>query len=225
MIRPTNFTVLKNLFSFLFLLVIITVGCSPSESDKLHTLIYDSREFGRSQNSADSDENSNPFGDASLQEEEERYLFWVDIQERLDDEIDRESLDNNDQITYDSFARQVKNRVGSYEYLTHLIPINHEGGFYNRVLGSGIRGGFNEIEDYESYLNRLRAIPDYFDQNIERMRVGIEQGVTLPKVIFVEDYNYYILTHIDGEPKQSQFYEPFLEMSDQILEAEQERLR
>lgn len=211
------------------LLAIIFISCTNSNEEKLHSLIDETEEFNRSlnpfaENEVDG-EDERLLWSESLEDQEVRFEFWSEIKNRLMNDISRDQLGLNDQITYDSFVRQVRHNVRSHQYLSHLIPINHEGGFYNRILGIENRGSFDTVEDYELYLDRLRSVPKFFDEHVERMRVGIDEGVTLPRVIFVDDYNHYIVTHVTEDPAESRFFEPFLDFPNNLTEEEQDRLR
>ncbi|MGM0460437.1 MAG: DUF885 domain-containing protein [Bacteroidota bacterium] len=205
-------------------------ACSfQSESDRLHALIDETDQYQEERNPFRGDEERDLRQDdrlwaESLGDLEEEYRFWLDIYERLQDQVNRENLVLNDQITYDSFLRSVTNRVKEYEYQTHLIPINHEGGFYNRLLGLEDQVPLEDVEDYENYLARLKAIPQFFDEHIERMRAGMEQGYTLPSAIFVDDYTYYIETHIKEDPAETAYYEPFQNVPDEISDDDRNRL-
>jgi uncharacterized protein (DUF885 family) len=185
-------------------------------------------EYERSQNPfRDTDDTKNSAAtlwDASLEGAEADYDFWVDMSEQLEADVTRENLEPRDQITYDSFLRSITHDVKEFEYQSHLIPINHEGGFYNRLVGFENRGSFETVEDYQTYLERLNSVPDYFNENIERMRQGMEVGYTLPRAIFVEDYTYYINTHIKENPEESNLFTPFETFPEEIPESEAERL-
>lgn len=214
---------------FLLLTLFGTACETNSDADSLHALMDETEEFRNMDDpfrGGEDDEylENDKLWAESLDDHERRYDFWNDILERLDANVERENLDLPDQITYDSFARQVNHNVKSHRYSAHLIPINHEGGFYNRIVGLENRVSLDSVDDYENYISRLRSVPDFFNEHIERMRKGIEDGYTLPEVIFVDDYNYYIEIHVAEDPQESRFYEPFLEFPDQISESDKNRL-
>lgn len=226
----TSSLFLKSFLLFTCLFVLISAYNAPTNNDKLHTLIDETEDFRTVEDpfrGGEDDEylENDKLWAESLEDHDRRYSFWKKILERLETDVHRDRLDPQNQITYDSFARQVRNNVNGYEYRSHLVPINHEGGFYNRIIGLENRVDFRSAEDYENYLNRLRSVPQFFDEHIERMRKGMEEGVTLPRAIFVEDYNDYISIHIAGEHEESRFYEPFNNFPDQISEEDRSRLQ
>jgi len=212
---------------------LLTVNSSDAnDGDKkiLHSLMDEAEQFQIRENPFREDEGGNYLENDKLQQEsiedlERRYEFWLTIKERLNSKISRDNLDIHNQITYDSFQRQVINNVREFEYKSYLIPINHEGGFYNQLIGIENRVPLSSVKDYDDYLSRLRAAPDFFNQHIERMRLGIETGYTLPRVIFVDEYDHYIRSHIKEDPTESGFFEPFENFPANVPESEHERLQ
>ncbi|MEX0647794.1 MAG: DUF885 family protein [Balneolaceae bacterium] len=203
-------------------------GCT-GQGDRLHELMDEAEQFQTVENpfrgdDDDESERDDELWSESIEDLERRNRFWKEIQEKLEQEVSREGLELTDQITYDSFERQVKNNVKQFEYQSYLIPINHEGGFYNRLIGLENRVPLDNLNDYENYLGRLRAVPEFFDQNINRMRKGLEIGYTLPRAIFVDDYSYYIETHIKLDPAETGFFEPFNNFPEEIPEEDRRRL-
>ncbi|MEX1011575.1 MAG: DUF885 domain-containing protein [Balneolaceae bacterium] len=212
------------------LLLLLFTSCETSDDvDLMHSLMDEIGEFENQEDPFRGGpdgrylENDKLEGE-SIEDLERRHEFWVDLQERFEAGVDRDALSLHDQITYDSFERALKHNVNEHIYRDYLIPLNHEGGFYNRMIGLENRVSLDSVEDYEDYLTRLRSIPDWFEQHIDRMREGIEIGYTLPRVIFVEEYDHYIATHIVDDPTESGFYEPFENFPDEISADERERL-
>lgn len=223
--QPPRLLIYFTLFS-----IFLIQACSiQSDRDRLHALMDEAEQFEDEQNPFNDNESSAESATAtlwaeSLEDLEREHTFWSSMSQRLNEQVSRDNLDVRDQITFDSFLREVTHRVKEYEYQSHLIPINHEGGFYNRLIGLENRGSFESVEDYEIYLERLRSVPDYFNDNIERMRRGIEIGYTLPRAIFVDDYTYYINTHIKENPADSDLYSPFENFPESFSEADKSRL-
>ncbi|MEX2602400.1 MAG: DUF885 domain-containing protein [Balneolaceae bacterium] len=212
------------------LLFFVLVSCTASsDADQLHALMDETDEFSIRENPFRADEEGETQHNDQLQSEsvetlERHYQFWNEIENRLLESVNRENLEFRDKITYDSFRREVASEIKGFEFQEYLIPINHEGGFYNRMIGLENRVPLETVQDYEDYLTRLRAIPEYFNQHIDRMRTGMEIAYTLPRVIFVEEYDHYIETHIPDDPAESGFYEPFTEFPDSFSEEDRERL-
>ena len=221
----------SNLHSLFFvqmgmlLFLFVFQACNnQTDSEKLSDFMDQAEEF-RDRDDSSENEGEERFWRESMEDHQEEYDFWKELKNDFDAEVSRENLELHDQITYDSFFRSLENEVREFEYQSYLIPINHEGGFYNRLMWIQNSTELDSLEHYENYIERLNSIPTYFDQHIERMRRGIETGYTLPKVIFVEGYEEYITTHIYEDPTETGFYEPFKEFPEAVPEDEWERLR
>ena len=64
---------------------------------------------------------------------------------------------------------------------------------------------FGSVADYEIYLARLAAFPEYVEQHVALMRSGLESGMTMPRVV-LEGYEVTIESHVVEDPKRSVFY-------------------
>ncbi|HEY6051768.1 MAG TPA: DUF885 domain-containing protein, partial [Thermoanaerobaculia bacterium] len=80
------------------------------------------------------------------------------------------------------------------------------------------------VRDYENYLARLHAFPEYVRQNIELLSEGAKTGWTVPRAV-LRGYDGTIRAHVVDDPKKSRFYAPFLAFPAAIPDAERERLR
>ena len=218
------------LILFLSGFMMLLAGCdSESNSDRLHALMDEAEEFEIRENpfrGGDDGEyqENDRLQSVAMEDLERRYEFWSDIQNQLESDVSRDELDLSHQITYDSFKRQVDHNVNQHRYQSYLVPMNHEGGFFNRLVGLENRVPLDSIQNYEDYITRLKALPDYFNQHIEHMRNGMEEGYTLPSVIFVDDYDHYFTSAIVDDPTESGFYEPFEDFPSSISESDRERL-
>jgi uncharacterized protein (DUF885 family) len=100
--------------------------------------------------------------------------------------VDPEKLTESDRISYELFELMLQQRDGEYRHRTFLAPIGVEQGplggplFELPQMADGVR--FQFINDYENYLARLALLPEAVDHYIERMRLGMEEGRTPPRV-------------------------------------------
>lgn len=213
----------------LMLLLTFSACSMESDSEKLHALMDEVEQFQIRENPFRSNDDgeyqqNDLLQSVAIEDLERRFVFWTETQEQLHSSVSRENLQLNDQITYDSFQRQVLNNINQHKYRSYLIPINHEGGFYNRMIGLENRVPLDSSEDYENYIARLNAIPEFFNQHKDHMRTGMELGYTLPRVIFVDEYIYYIATHIKDDPEETGFFELFKNYPDEISEENRKQL-
>ena len=159
----------------------------------------------------------------TAQDEARRAEFWRGMLERLES-IERGQLEGQDQVNYKIFKLLLEDRIADYEFQSHLIPILADSGFHIGLARLPKRVPLSSIEDYENYIARLRAFPQYMEQHIELMRTGIESGFTQPQVI-LQGYETSILAHIVADASESVFYEPFESFPTTVAESEHERLR
>jgi len=136
--------------------------------------------------------------------------------------LDRQSLSSSDRLNYDLFVRDYEKYIEEYPYRWYLIPLNQRGGVQTAdELGDALR--FETVKDYEDWLARLRALPDYIDQTIALMREGMKARIMLPKIV-LERIPAQIDHQIVGGAKASPFYKPFGRFSALISEADRSRL-
>jgi uncharacterized protein (DUF885 family) len=142
---------------------------------------------------------------------------------RLTD-IDRPALSDVDRVSYDMFERQLLDRLSEFEFKTYEMPINADWGFHIGFARLPDDMMLRSARDYENYLARLRAFPDYVDQQIQVMRSGLERGFSVPRVA-LEGYEETIAAHVVDDPESSVFYAPFASFPGAIPGAEHDRLR
>jgi uncharacterized protein (DUF885 family) len=161
------------------------------------------------------------WGDESLEAIDRRNRHYVEVLIQLGS-IKREELAPADRLNYDLFQKDYENEVQEHRYRWHLIPLNQLGGVQTaNELGDALR--FEALKDYDDWLARLRALPNYIEQTTALMRAGIEQKILLPQIVLQR-----IPTQIDhqivDDPKASPFYKPFTHFAASMAEAEQRRL-
>ncbi len=140
------------------------------------------------------------------------------------DAIDREALSPTDRINLDIFRNQLQNRVDSYRFGGWQIPFNADSGFYSGFARQPFNMPFLSTRDYENYLSRLRAWPTYATQQIANMRLGLERGMTQPRII-LDGIDAVLEAQIVDDPESSVFYQPFREFPVGVPESDHARLR
>jgi uncharacterized protein (DUF885 family) len=138
--------------------------------------------------------------------------------------LDTSQLAEQQRITRAMLARQLRDRIGEFEYGAHFIPFTADDGFhiaFARVPGDM---SFTQVRDYENYVARLLAFPAYVEQQIALIREGVRQGYTMPRIV-LEGYDVTMSSHIVSDPAQSLFWQPFNAFPAAVPESERERLR
>ena len=118
---------------------------------------------------------------------------------------------------------RLNNYIDSYRFKSYLVPINSEYGFHASMASLPQIVNFRDVQDYRDYLSRLKALPAYFQQQMDYMKEAIEVGFTQPKVV-LEGFEDSVTPYISDDPTASVFYGPFEAFPDYISSAQQEAL-
>lgn len=145
--------------------------------------------------------------DASLaayeRRDRETAAFLVEL-----DAIDRAALGDADRVDYDIFRRQLEERRDAFRFGDHLLPLNADSGFHTSFALLHRSCPFATPRDYENYLARLGAFPEWLDRHVERMRDGIRRGLTIPRAT-LEGIETTIAPLASGTPEVHAVFEPF----------------
>ena len=141
-------------------------------------------------------------------------------------EIDRESLTTNDQLTYDLIERDVKLGLEGLSFPENLIPLNQFYGFHLTFaqLGSGsVIQPFATVKDYDNWSKRMLKGAAYLDSSLVYFRKGMSAGHVLPKALIVK-----IIPQLDAfnvkDVKESTFYGPIKNLPKSFSEADKKRI-
>ncbi len=121
--------------------------------------------------------------------------------------INRVSLSAQDQLHYDTFEWQLKQKVERQQFREYLMPMTHQGGVQT---ADGITEvlAFDTEAAYRDWLKRMQGVPKLIDQTIDLMKEGVRTGRTPPRAIMTR-----VTAQIAGQqvtdPEKSGFYAPF----------------
>ena len=160
---------------------------------------------------------------AGIADEARRTEKYRDFRKRLL-AIDASGLNEIDRESYALFRRELDDAISDFELHGYRFPINADSGFHIEFAQLPEDHPLATTRDYENYVARLRAFPEYTRQNIGRLREGIRTGWTLPAVV-LKGYEETIQAHIVAAPSQSRFYPPFAHFPPGVPESERARLR
>jgi uncharacterized protein (DUF885 family) len=209
----------------IILLFVLFISCgNPSES--LHELFsdYDSylEQINPSANANDEDRSANALlPDVSLEALTKNRNQYENFLIRLE-QIPFQNLGKQDQISYRLFQRMLKESVESFDLGGHLVPLNGWWDYHAGFAEQPNRLPFNDTQDYENYIAKLRAFEHYNNQFLTRLRNAIEIGWVRPKDVL----NNYIPTveALVTDPETSRFMAPFNNFPDRITEDDRARL-
>ena len=139
------------------------------------------------------------------------------------DAIPRSELSAAEQLNYDIFARLLDMEIEELNHFYYRMPISRTAGFHMLLPDLPTYMSMENLRDYENYLSRLQAVPAYFAENIELMRLGVGSGY-LPPMVTLAGIEEGIETHVVDDPASSAFFIPFESFPAGIVQAERERL-
>jgi uncharacterized protein (DUF885 family) len=137
--------------------------------------------------------------------------------------IPRDRLSRADQINFDIFRRLRRDAISEFEFQTQLMPITNRSGFHVSFPELPREVPLATAKDYQNYIARLRAFDRYVDDNIELMRQGIRERLTLPSIVLA-DVDKSLSPHIVDDPTRSLLYKPFTQFPDSFNDADRDRL-
>lgn len=135
--------------------------------------------------------------------------------------LDRSKLSKEDKINAQILEDQLQNEVDLYKYKDYYLPITAESGFH-AYISSIAQGRFNTQEDYQNYLDKLKALPNYFAQQTHWLKQGLKEGITPPKATlkgFENSISAYILP-----VEKSGYFKPFTQYPSHFTEAQKAQL-
>jgi len=159
----------------------------------------------------------------SVADEARRADFWRGLRDGLKS-VDRSKLGTQDQISYDMFEGELSDAIADFNFKGYYFPITVDEGFHIALARLPSRVPFRTAKDYENYIARLRALPEYMAQHVALMREGLGAGYNLPRIAF-EGYEVTIATHVVEDPARSVFYAPFERFPASLSESERSRFR
>lgn len=136
--------------------------------------------------------------------------------------INRDKLDNNDQITFDILKRDIELGLEGLTYPDNLMPLNQFYGFHLSFaqLGSGtVIQPFATKKDYENWEKRMHVGAAYMDSSIVYFKRGIAANVVLPRAL-VEKVIPQLQSFQVADIKQSTFYGPLNNFPKDFTEAD-----
>jgi uncharacterized protein (DUF885 family) len=136
--------------------------------------------------------------------------------------IDKTKLEKADQLNYDLFERETRNRLNVGQYKPYLYAIQTGGGPQLLPELAEIHP-FQTVKDYDNWIARINASGVYIDQWIVLLGQGAAERRTQPRVI-VQKVLEEIKPQLVTDAEASGFYAPFKKMPASFDAATKDRL-
>lgn len=147
-------------------------------------------------------------GDPSMEGYDERLTDTQAYFARLE-AIDKEALPQNLAIDYALMARDLRDTLEAAEHdHSRYITFTNRGGPQQAISGLPYSSPLFTVADYDSYLSRIEAFPEYVQAFIARNEGGIERGLTQPCEP-MEGYENTITGLIAEAPEDSIWWQAF----------------
>jgi uncharacterized protein (DUF885 family) len=138
--------------------------------------------------------------------------------------IDRAALPAADQVSYDLFGTDLRDRLDSRKFGEEQLMLNADSGFHTELAQLPDLVPLATVQDYENYISRLRQFPRVFDEGIALMRRGLARGMTPPRVA-IAGVDATAAAHAVATPEESVLYQPFADFPATFAAADRERLQ
>ncbi len=127
--------------------------------------------------------------------------------------IDETGLTGEDTSTYRLLQRTLKNHIRVHQYKTYYLPIDHMQGPHIDFPQIIEYHPFQTVDDFDTYVSRLKAFPRQVDQVIELLNSGVAQNITAFKNV-IDHVLGQVGMFSDIPPEKSPLFKPVTNMND-----------
>lgn len=141
--------------------------------------------------------------------------------------FNRAALNSFDRISYDMLNIQINEALESEQFHLEYIPFDQRGGLPLTFpsLGSGASfQPFKTVKDYENWLKRVDAFPDFMDSAIENFNKGIAAKMVLPRSLVIKMIPQ-LLAQTETDTTKNLFYKPILNMPSSFSSKDKSNLK
>jgi uncharacterized protein (DUF885 family) len=137
--------------------------------------------------------------------------------------INRDKLDKADQLNFDLFQREIKQRIGEYQFKPWMFDLGPMQG--PQLLAEITEfAPFRTAKDYDNWIARLNTSGVFVDQWIALFTQGVTEHLTQPRIV-VNKVLDQLKGQLVSDPEASPFYAPFKNIPDSIPATEKARLQ
>ncbi len=136
--------------------------------------------------------------------------------------ISRDKLDKADQLNYDLFQREIKTRIGEYQFKPWMFATRTFEG-PQLLAETAEYAPFATVKDYDNWISRINSSGMYIDQWIVQLTQGTQERLTQPRST-IQKVLEQLKGPLTADPEANPFYAPFKKMPAGIPDAEKARL-
>jgi uncharacterized protein (DUF885 family) len=122
--------------------------------------------------------------------------------------LDTSKLSKDNQLNHALLKLDLENEVEASQYGGKYFIMNNRSGPHLSLTGMVSRLPFFTLADYQSYLQRMQAMPEYLAQSTERIRAGLKAG-WVQSCGPMQGYEQSIQVHLVDDISDSAFMAPF----------------
>jgi len=137
--------------------------------------------------------------------------------------INADQLSAANQLNHALLVLELSDQIAASEYGGRYMIMTNRGGPHLTLTNLVGRLPFFKLVDYQSYVDRLSAIPDYMSKATARLQAGLDAGWVQPCEP-MQGFEKSIETHIVERAKDSVFYQPFSKADAKLDSAELQKL-
>jgi len=208
-------------------LVCLSSGAIAASPDDLQFKMISDREYAWSQadngGGGDSESIAPHLQDVRPAAQAKRLAYLQQVLTELD-ALKQADLSPSVAVDYAVYRFDIETRVASLKSRDYEMPANSDSSFWSD-LGYTARGQFKTETDYRNWLNQLREIPAFFDEQIANMRAGEKNGFTPPRVTLTGRDESVAQVANAKTAEESFLYLPFKAMPATIPAATQAEMR
>jgi uncharacterized protein (DUF885 family) len=152
---------------------------------------------------------------------------WLESNEKLLQRlhaIAKTTLTEQAQINYDLFDFMLSQRLRLGRYREWRAPFNSDSGFFSELLYLHESTPLQSRQDYENFIARLNDFPRYFAEQIANMRLGLQDGFTVPNVV-LDGVAKVIMSTQFKQAQDCPLYQAFATFPSTLASSDQAELR
>ncbi|MCJ2183579.1 DUF885 family protein [Novosphingobium sp. 1949] len=191
-----------------------------SATDKAFEAIYTAEWDWRQKQSEPDEDSKNPelvLPDIGPKAQAAKLARWSAVEKQLAG-IDPARLSAANKINLAVYQSQIDALLAAQQFREYEKPFNADTSFWGN-LADWARQPISDEAGARNYLEMLREIPRYYDQQIANMRAGIKRGFTAPRVTLTGRDAGIKLVIAAATPQDNPFYAPFKDLPDTIPQA------